>query len=62
MFFITEGPPAAEMKLGSSHAEHSLIGMFGSWARIARIAVIESVPGTRPNRMICGLAASRART
>ena len=62
MFFITDGPPAAEMKLGSSQAEHSLIGIVGFCARIARIAVIESVPGTRPNRMICGLAASMART
>ena len=34
------------MKLGSSQAEHSLIGMFGSCALIALIAVIESVPGT----------------
>src|SRR5579875_2328789 len=62
MFFITEGPPTAAMKLGSSHAEHSLIGMVGFCARIARIAVIESVPGTRPNKMICGLAASSAST
>ena len=62
MFCITEAPPAAEMKLGSSQAEHSLIGIVGSCARIARIAVIESVPGTRPNRMICGLAASMAST
>ena len=44
----------AAMKLGSSQAEHSLIGIAGSCARIARIAVIESVPGTKPNRMICG--------
>ena len=44
MFCITEAPPAAEMKLGSSQAEHSLIGIVGSCARIARIAVIESVP------------------
>jgi hypothetical protein len=29
---------------------------------MALMAVIESVPGTRPNRMICGLAASRAST
>ncbi len=29
---------------------------------MARIAVIESVPGTRPNKMICGLAASMAST
>src|SRR6185437_2516293 len=51
-------PPAAEMKLGSSHAEHSLMGMLGSWSRIARIAVMDGGPGTRPNRMICGLALS----
>src|SRR5277367_6949261 len=62
MFDITDGPPAAEMKLGSSQAEHSLIGIVGLCALIARIAVIESVPGTRPNRMICGLAASMAST
>src|ERR1700729_4585959 len=55
-------PPAAEMKLGSSHAEHSLMGMLGSWLRIARIAVIDGGPGTRPNRMIWGLALSSART
>ena len=62
MFFITEAPPAAAMKLGSSQAEHSLIGIAGFCALIARIAVIESVPGTRPKRMICGLAASSAST
>ena len=50
------------MKLGSSQAEHSLIGMVWSCALMARIAVIESVPGTRPKRMICGLAASMAST
>ena len=38
MFCITAGPPAAEMKLGSSQAEHSLIGIVGSCARMARIA------------------------
>ena len=36
--------------------------MVGSCALMALMAVIESVPGTRPKRMICGLAASMAST
>ena len=59
---MTDGPPAASTKLGNSQPEHSLIGMVGSCARMALMAVIESVPGTRPKRMICGLAASMAST
>ena len=62
MFCIAVAPPAAETKLGISQPEHSLIGMVGSCALMALMAVIESVPGTRPKRMICGLAASMAST
>ena len=55
MFFITEAPLAAAIKPWSSHAEHALIGMVEFCARIAGIAVIEPVPGTRPKRMILRL-------